>query len=61
MLIAINISSIFLALKYVKYGCLGQNPKNTLQSDLRFSNISQIFRSKTTIPIINQEQILYYN
>jgi len=35
---AINISSLFLALKYVKYCCLGQNPKNTLKSDLRFSS-----------------------
>jgi len=34
---AINISSLFLALKYVKHCCLGQNPKNTFQSDLRLS------------------------
>jgi len=27
----------FLALKYVKYCYLGQNPKNTFKSDLRFS------------------------
>jgi len=26
---AINISSLSLALKYVKYCCLGPNPKNT--------------------------------
>ena len=56
MLIEINISSLFLVLKYVKYFCLGQNPKNTFQLDLRSSNMSQIFKSKTTIPIINQEQ-----
>jgi len=34
---AINISSLSLALKYAKYGCLGPIPKNTSQSDLRFS------------------------
>ena len=34
---AINISSLSLALKYVKYYCLGPNPKNTSRSDLRFS------------------------
>jgi len=33
----INISSLFLALKYVKYYCLGENPKNSFQSDLRLS------------------------
>jgi len=55
MLITINISSLFLTLKYVKYFCLGQNPKITFQSDLRFSNMSQIFRIKITISIINQE------
>jgi len=62
MLIAINISSLFLTLKYVKC-CLGQNLKNTFQSDLRFSNMSQLFRSKTTIPILNQEHniISYLN
>jgi len=27
------ILSLFLALKYAKYCCLGQNPKNTFQSD----------------------------
>jgi len=37
MLMEINISSLSLALKYVKYCCLGQNPKNTSRSDLRFS------------------------
>jgi len=55
MLIAINISSLFLTLKYVKYCCLGMNPKNTFQSDLRSSNMSQILKSKTTIPIINKK------
>jgi len=57
---AINISSLSLTLKYVKYCCLGQNPKNTSQTDLRFSNMSQLFRSKTTIPIINQEHNIKY-
>jgi len=33
----INISSLYLTLKYVKYCGLGQNPKNTSGSDLRFS------------------------
>jgi len=33
----INISGLSLALKYVKYCCLGANPKNTSRSDLRFS------------------------
>jgi len=33
----INISSLSLALKYVKYWCLGLNPKNNSRSDLRFS------------------------
>jgi len=51
----INILSLFIAVKYVKYCCLGQNPKNTFESYLRFSNLSQLFRNKTTIPIINQE------
>jgi len=37
MLMAINISSLYLALKYVKYWCLDPNPKNTSRSDLRFS------------------------
>jgi len=35
---AINISSLFLALKYIKYCCLDHNPKNTSRLDLRFSN-----------------------
>jgi len=56
MLIAINISILFLALTYVKYYGLGQNSKNTSETDLRSSNMSQIFKSKTTISIINQEQ-----
>ena len=33
----INISSLSLALKYAKYCCLGLNPKDTSQSDLKFS------------------------
>ena len=33
----INILCLSLALKYVKYCCLGSNPKNTSRSDLRFS------------------------
>jgi len=37
MLMEINISSLFLALKYVKYYFLGHKPKNTFRSDLRFS------------------------
>jgi len=43
---AINISSPYIALKYVKYFCLGQNPKNTSQSDLGFSICHRNFEVK---------------
>jgi len=61
MLIAIDISNIFLAFKYVKHYDIGQMLRSTFPVKFKDQNHdNSSVKNKMTIPIINKEENIMF-